>query len=83
MYKADHESPHPLGSMPLIVLSQDMSKRTDEHAKVHMRTQEVMAHYSTRGRHLIVPGAGHHIQLEQPEIVVDAIREVLEAARKK
>ena len=67
--------------MPLIVLSQDMSKRTDEHAKVHMRTQQAMAQYSTRGRQIIVPGAGHHIQLEKPEIVVDAIRQVLVAAR--
>jgi pimeloyl-ACP methyl ester carboxylesterase len=82
MYKTD-QTAHPLGDMPLIVLSQDMSKRTDEHAKVHMRTQEAMAHYSTQGRQIIVPGAGHHIQLEQPQVVVDAIREVLVAVRRK
>lgn len=81
LYKADHEAAHPLGSMPLIVLSQDMSKRTDEHAKIHVRTQQAMAQYSTRGQQIIVPGAGHHIQLEQPEVVVDAIRQVLLAAR--
>jgi pimeloyl-ACP methyl ester carboxylesterase len=42
-----------------------------------------MSHYSTQGRQIIVPGAGHHIQLEQPDVVVDAIREVLVAAHKK
>jgi pimeloyl-ACP methyl ester carboxylesterase len=81
LYNTDHQTAHPLGSIPLIVLSQDMTKRTDEHAKVHMRTQEVMARYSTQGRQIIVPAAGHHIQLEQPEVVVDAIRQVLIAAR--
>lgn len=81
LYKTDHATEHPLGSIPLIVLSQDMTKRTDEHAKIHMRTQATMAGYSTRGRQIIVPGAGHHIQLEQPAVVVDAIRQVLVAAR--
>jgi len=82
MYKTD-QAAHPLGNIPLIVLSQDMSKRTDEHAKVHIRTQEAMSHYSTQGRQIVVPGAGHHIQLEQPNVVVDAIKEVFVAARKK
>jgi pimeloyl-ACP methyl ester carboxylesterase len=82
MYKTD-QAAHPLGNIPLIVLSQDMSKRKDEHTKVHIRTQEAMSHYSTQGRQIIVPGAGHHIQLEQPDVVVDAIREVLVAAHKK
>jgi pimeloyl-ACP methyl ester carboxylesterase len=58
-----------------------MSKRTDEHAKIHMRTQEAMSHYSTQGRQIIVSGAGHHIQLEQPEVVIDAIGQVLLAVR--
>jgi pimeloyl-ACP methyl ester carboxylesterase len=81
MYKTDHQTAHPLGDIPLIVLSQDMSKRTDEHAKIHMRTQEAMSHYSTQGRQIIVSGAGHHIQLEQPEVVIDAIGQVLLAVR--
>lgn len=81
LYKTDHQTAHPLGGIPLIVLSQDMTNRTDEHAKIHMRTQEAMAHYSTQGRQIIVPGAGHHIQLDRPEVVVDAIRQVLAAAR--
>jgi pimeloyl-ACP methyl ester carboxylesterase len=77
LYKIDHASRHPLGRIPLIVLSQDMSKRTDEHAKIHDRNQQAMARYSARGKLIVVRGAGHHIQLEQPEVVVGAIRQVL------
>jgi pimeloyl-ACP methyl ester carboxylesterase len=81
LYKIDHETAHPLGSMPLTVLSQDMTRRSDQHAKVHTLTQATMAGYSTRGRQIIVPGAGHHIQLERPEVVVDAIRQMIVASR--
>jgi pimeloyl-ACP methyl ester carboxylesterase len=81
LYQLDHNTAHPLGAIPLIVLSQDMSYRSDEHAKIHKRTQEVMARYSERGKHIVVPGAGHHIHLEHPEVVLDAVRQVLDAAR--
>ena len=58
-----------------------MSQRTDEHAKIHIRTQQAMAQYSERGQQIVVTGAGHHIQLERPEVVIDAIKQVLAAAR--
>lgn len=82
LYQIDHQTPHPLGAIPLIVLSQDMSKRTDEHARIHIRTQQAMAKYSERGQQIVVTGAGHHIQLERPEAVIDAIRQVLSAVRR-
>jgi pimeloyl-ACP methyl ester carboxylesterase len=81
LYKIDHATEHPLGRIPLIVLSQDMSTRTDEHAKIHDRTQQAMARYSERGKQIVVHGAGHHIQLEQPQVVIDAIRQVVAATR--
>jgi pimeloyl-ACP methyl ester carboxylesterase len=77
LFKIDHASRHPLGRVRLIVLSQDMGKRTDEHAKIHDRNQQAMARYSERGKLIVVRGAGHHIQLEQPAVVVGAIRQVL------
>jgi pimeloyl-ACP methyl ester carboxylesterase len=76
-FRIDHKRSRPLGAIPLIVLSQDMSKRTDEHARIHERTQQLMAGYSERGKQIVVPGAGHHIQLEYPEVVIDSIRQVL------
>jgi pimeloyl-ACP methyl ester carboxylesterase len=81
LYELDHRTPHPLGSIPLVVLSQDVAGRTDEHAVIHARTQRDMAQYSERGRQIVVPGAGHHIQLEHPEVVVSAVRQLLEGAR--
>ena len=81
LYKIDHASEHPLGRIPLMVLSQDMSTRTDEHAKIHDHTQQAMARYSERGKQIVVRGAGHHIQLEQPQVVIDAIRQVIAATR--
>jgi pimeloyl-ACP methyl ester carboxylesterase len=81
LYQIDHRTERPFGAVPLVVLSQDMSGRTDEHALIHVRTQQMMAHYSTRGRQIVVPGSGHHIQLEHPDAVIAAIEQVLEAAR--
>jgi pimeloyl-ACP methyl ester carboxylesterase len=81
LYKIDHQTVHPLGSIPLVVLSQDMSKRTDEHARIHIRTQQAQSQYSERGRQIVVAGAGHHIQLERPEVVVAAVKQVLDDAR--
>jgi pimeloyl-ACP methyl ester carboxylesterase len=82
LYQVDHKTSHPLGAIPLIVLSQDMTGRTDEHAKIHQQTQQAMAQYSERGRQIVVSGAGHHIQLEQPEVVVHAIEQVLTEAQR-
>jgi pimeloyl-ACP methyl ester carboxylesterase len=81
LHEIDRKSPHPLGSIPLFVLSQDMTAREDEHAKIHMRTQAEMAGYSERGRQIVVSGAGHHIQLEHPEAVIDAVKSALADAR--
>jgi pimeloyl-ACP methyl ester carboxylesterase len=43
--------------------------------------QKELAALSTRGKLVLVEGTGHHIQLGRPDVVVDAVREVVEAAR--
>jgi pimeloyl-ACP methyl ester carboxylesterase len=43
--------------------------------------QAELAALSTRGRQLIAEDCGHHIHVEQPQLVIDAIREVVEAVR--
>ncbi len=40
-----------------------------------------MAGLSTRGRRVIAEESGHYVQVEQPAVVVEAIREVVEAAQ--
>jgi len=41
-----------------------------------------LAALSTRGKRVIAQESGHYVQVSQPEVVVDAIREVVEAARR-
>lgn len=64
-----------LGALPLIVLAAANSKKN------RLAEQESIARLSTRGTFLLA-GADHWIQLEQPQLVVEAIRAVVEAARR-
>lgn len=38
---------------------------------------------STHGRHIVAAGSGHWIQFDEPELVVAAIREVVEHTRRR
>ncbi len=60
-----------LGDLPVIVLSASTS---DDLA---IREHEHDARLSTRGEHIIVAAAGHWIQLDQPDVVINAIKRVL------
>jgi len=39
------------------------------------------AAFSTRGRQQIVPDATHYIQVDRPEVVIAAVREVVDTVR--
>jgi pimeloyl-ACP methyl ester carboxylesterase len=43
--------------------------------------QNELAQLSTRGRHIIAKNSGHYIQLDRPDIVVDAVRQVINQVR--
>lgn len=61
--------------MPLTVLSASS-------LPVYEKNQnEVLATRSARGRHIVVANSGHWIQLDQPEAVIEAIREMLPESR--
>jgi pimeloyl-ACP methyl ester carboxylesterase len=66
-----------LGDIPLRVLSADQTPPE------RLALQEAAARLSSNGRHIVAAGSGHWIQLDRPEIVVEAIRQVLEAARQR
>jgi pimeloyl-ACP methyl ester carboxylesterase len=78
-----------LGDLPLAVLSHDPDKPSAEFpADVARRTndawekmQEEMAHLSTRGTQTIAKNSGHYIQMDRPELVIDAVRNVVDQAR--
>jgi len=47
------------------------------------RSHDALAALSTRGENRIVAGAGHSIQRHRPDAVIAAVREVVEAARRR
>jgi len=59
------------GTIPVIVISGANS--TPE----QLEEREQMAHRSPRGRHIIARKSGHWIQLDEPELVAEAIRDLV------
>lgn len=78
-----------LNAMPLAVLSHDPDKPSAEFSPDLARTindawekmQEELAHLSTRGTQTVAKGSAHYIQLDRPDIVIDAVRRVTDQAR--
>jgi len=81
-----------LGNLPLVVLSApdqfaDLEKHlsAEDAEQFRVVTDELhskLTALSPNGRRVIVRKSGHYIQVEQPEAVVDAIREVVEATQR-
>jgi len=46
-----------------------------------LRQQDRMAALSTRGRHIMASNSGHWVPLDQPKVVIDAVRDVWQAAK--
>jgi pimeloyl-ACP methyl ester carboxylesterase len=64
-----------LGTMPLVVLSASTA------TPAALREHEADARLSARGEHVVVPRAGHWIQLDDPRAVADAIGRVVAMVR--
>ena len=78
-----------LGDMPLVVLShdpdtpqldlpEDLVKPAND---AWQQMQEELTRLSTRGRQIIAKNSGHYIQLDRPDLVVEAVRSVVGQAR--
>ena len=78
------------GNMPLIVLYagrwQPGSDFTDAENKqlrdVFLAMQSELAALSSEGKQIIAEQSGHNIQNDQPDLVIDAVREIVDAIRK-
>ena len=85
VYAESQRKTHPLGGIPLIVLARSRSDYPPDVAAMltaeHNAQQAKFATLSTNGTEIIVPNAGHHIQLDAPDAVVDAIRRLVNRAR--
>ena len=79
----------PLGTLPLVVLqagdlSGDLPFSSDKlsaYSQVRTELLGSLAAQSKQGVRVVVPNAPHNIQLEQPQPVIDAIRQVVCAAQ--
>jgi pimeloyl-ACP methyl ester carboxylesterase len=69
------EERRPLGTVPLVVLSASTA------TPAALREHEADARLSARGAHVVVPHAGHWIQLDDPHAVADAIGRVVAMVR--
>ena len=77
-----------LGALPLIVLSAgqsvfpefppDMAAKLDQ---TWRDLQQSLTHLSSNSKQIIAERSGHCIQCSQPDLVVDAVRQVTEAVR--
>lgn len=80
--------------IPLVVLTrgreEDLSKIAPEDVEkvkkmgqVFRELQSDLTRHSSNSKQIIAEKSGHHIQADQPELVIDAIRQVVETVRKK
>lgn len=78
-----------LGDLPLVVLSHDpekpsadlpagLAKPTNE---AWEKMQEDLAHLSTRGTQTIAKNSSHYIQIDRPDVVIDAVGGLVEQVR--
>ena len=70
-------TPMSLGDRPLIVLTSGQNNQME----MWRRLQADLLTRSTRSKQIVAEGSGHAIHRAQPEVVVAAIREVVEATR--
>jgi pimeloyl-ACP methyl ester carboxylesterase len=63
------------GDLPLVTIS------STDPGDYRLRQQDALACLSRRGRHIVASNSGHWIPLDQPQVVIDAIREVLADAK--
>jgi pimeloyl-ACP methyl ester carboxylesterase len=86
---ADTAGSGTLSDMPLVVLShdpntpqpdlpEDLVKPTND---AWQQMQEELAHLSTRGSQVVAKNSGHYIQIDRPDLVMDAVHSVVDQAR--
>ncbi|HEX5473598.1 MAG TPA: alpha/beta hydrolase [Vicinamibacterales bacterium] len=64
------------GDLPMIVVSGARNSDAGQ-----LSRQQRLAARSSRGRHVVAQGSGHWIPLDRPDVVVEAIREVVDDVR--
>ncbi len=68
---------HPLGHLPLVVLTHGISPLGPQGERDWQALQRDLAGLSSDSVHIIATRSGHYILLEQPDLVIAAIKQVL------
>jgi len=83
MIAAIKDKEYPLGDLPLTVITAGRAQYDDAQMQQdHMRSQAAMAKLSRNGKQIIATESGHHVHIDQPQLVTDAIRDLLAASTK-
>jgi pimeloyl-ACP methyl ester carboxylesterase len=81
MQRSSAGTPYPLGDLPLIVLTRGLADDTGPEAKrfeaEHRQDHLEVSRLSRAGRLVVAERSGHHIQIDQPDLVIQAIRDVV------
>jgi pimeloyl-ACP methyl ester carboxylesterase len=67
------------GAMPAIVLAHGREENGPEHEALWRSSQENLAAMFPAGRLIVAEMSGHFIQLDEPHLVVEAVRSVIES----
>jgi hypothetical protein len=76
---------HPLGDIPLIVLTAGKAEYGPDEQALEDERKKTQASFQTlsrNGKQVIAKSSGHHIQIEDPEPMIQSVREVVTVARK-
>jgi pimeloyl-ACP methyl ester carboxylesterase len=84
MFSARKAEDYPLGDLPLIVLTRGKSELPDteegrQDNEERKREQLDLLRLSRNSKQIIAEASGHDIQLEDPALVIDAVRGVVDA----
>jgi pimeloyl-ACP methyl ester carboxylesterase len=87
IYAARKTHEYPLGDTPLIVLTRGKSEYPDTEEGKQLnadrkRMQLDLLKLSRNSKQIIATTSGHHIQLDDPELVIDAVRQLVDSSRR-
>jgi pimeloyl-ACP methyl ester carboxylesterase len=87
-YAARKAKEYPLGDTPLIVLTRGKREYPDTDAGTTLnnerkRMQRDLLGLSRNSKQIIATTSGHHIQLDDPKLVIDAIHQVVDAVQRR
>ena len=83
MIAAVKDKEYLLGDLPLTVITAGRAQYDDAQMQQdHMRSQAAMAKLSRNGKQIIATESGHHVHIDQPDLVTNAIRDLLAATLK-